>query len=210
MLADVHLNCYIKYLLSRGDICMEKYLINIYGEYHGKELYKKMLERLRILLANIQGKSQTQMKTLKNTIMPRIALYQIIQEEKSKEEAYRIVKEYMINVVCKAMKKKYLLAEKLPLFSFIFKKIFISNVMKSDNWEADCVRNDKNGFKVIIHKCLWYDACVENGCPELTRIFCECDDINYGSFHKIVFSRMGSIGMGSNMCDFQFSKEKLN
>lgn len=187
---------------------MEKYLINIYGEYYGKELYQKMRERLRRLLAKTKGKSQTQMKTLKNTIMPRIALYQIIQEEKSKEESYGIVKEYMTNVVCAEMRKKYLLVEKLPLFSFIFKRIFITTVMKSDNWAAECVQNDKNAFKVIIHKCLWYDACVENGCPELTRIFCECDDMNYGSFHKIRFSRMGSIGMGSKMCDFQFSKEK--
>nr|WP_271716038.1 L-2-amino-thiazoline-4-carboxylic acid hydrolase [Anaeromicropila herbilytica] len=139
--------------------------------------------------------------------MPRIALYQIIQEEKSKEESFRVIEEYMTNVVCVEMKRKYLLIEKLPLFSFVFKKIFIATVMKSDNWDAECVRNDKYGFKVIIHKCLWYDACVENGCPELTRAFCKCDDINYGSFHKIRFSRTGSIGMGSKMCDFQFSKK---
>lgn len=188
---------------------MEKYLMDIFGEYQGKELYQKMLGRLGLLMANTQGKSQTQIKTLKNTIMPRIALYQILQEEKGMEEAYRIIQEYMINIVCEGMKRKYLLIEKFPLFSFIFQRIFITTVMKSDNWEAECVRNDKNGFKVIIHKCLWFDACVENGCPELTKAFCECDDINYGSFHKIRFYRTGSIGMGSKMCDFQFNKVKL-
>lgn len=189
---------------------MEKFLLDIFGENYGTELYRKMLERLETLLTNTQGKSQTQMKTLKNTIMPRIALYQILKEEKSKEDAFRIIEEYMTNVVCAGMKKKYLFIENLPLFSFIFKRIFITTVMKSDNWEAECVRNDKNCFKVIIHKCLWYDACVENDCPELTRVFCKCDDINYGSFHKIRFLRRGSIGMGAKMCDFQFSKEKMN
>lgn len=165
-----------------------------------------MLERLQLLLANTKGKSKTQMKTLKNTILPRIALYQILQDEKSKEEAYQIIKDYMTNVVCAEINKKYLMIEKLPLFSLIFQRIFISTVIKSDNWQAECVEDDKNGFKINIHKCLWYDACAENGCPELTRAFCECDNINYGSFRKIRFSRTGSIGMGSSMCDFQFNK----
>ena len=131
---------------------------------------------------------------------------QILQEEKSKEEAYQILKDYLTVVICTGMKEKYLLVEKLPLFSLIFQRLFINAVMKSDNWRAVCVQDDKNRFKINIHKCLWNDACVENGCPELTRAFCECDDINYGSFHKIKFSRTGSIGMGSNMCDFQFTR----
>ena len=185
---------------------MEQYLLNIFGQNYGAELYRKMMKRLGILLTKTQGKSKSQMKTLKDTIMPRIALYQILIEEKSKEDAFRIVEEYMTTVVCSGMKKKYLAIEKVPFFFMIFRKIFITTVMKSDNWETECVRNDKDGFKVIMHKCLWYDACVENGCPELTRVFCQCDDINYGSFHKIRFSRIGSIGMGAETCDFQFSK----
>lgn len=185
---------------------MEKYLMDKFGKKQGKDSYQKTLERLRLLLEKTHGKSKTQMKTLRDTILPRIALYQILQDEKSKEEAYQIIKEYMANVVCAEMKKKYLLIEKLPLFSLIFQRIFITTVMKSDNWKVECVRDDKNGFQANIHKCLWYDACVENGCPELTRVFCECDDINYGSFHKIRFFRTGSIGMGSNKCDFQFIK----
>lgn len=186
---------------------MKDYLIKRFGKNQGEDLYQKTIVRLRLLLANTRDKSETQMKTLKNTIMPRIALYQILQDEKSKEEAYQVIKEYMTDVVCAKMKKQYSLIEKVPLFPLIFQKIFITTVMKSDNWEAECVREDKTGFQINIHKCLWHDACVENGCPELTRIFRECDDVNYGSLHKIRFSRKGSIGMGSNICDFQFSKK---
>lgn len=187
---------------------MESFLTDKFGESHGKDIYKKTQNRLKRLLANTQGKSKTQTKTLRNTILPRVALYQVLQDEMSKDEAYRVVKEYLTTVVCAKMKKQYLQIEKLPLFPKIFQRLFISTVLKSDLWKAECVKDDKTGFQVNIHHCLWQDACVENGCPELTRAFCECDDINYGSLHKIRFSRTGSIGMGAEQCDFHFDRVK--
>ena len=64
----------------------------------------------------------------------------------------------------------------------------------------------KDYYDVIIHRCLWYTACVENECPELCRLFCDVDDISYGGLKKIGFSRTKTLGYGGDCCDFHFKK----
>lgn len=187
---------------------MKEFLVNKYGTERGGMLYSIQQRGLKDLLANTTGRTKTQMKTLKNVILPKVALYQALQKEMPQEQAYQVVKEYMVTVVCAKSKEQYLMIEKLPGFPAVFQKLFVRTVLKSDNWKAECVQANKAGFQVDIHQCLWNDACVENGCPELTKVFCECDDINYGSLKKITFSRTGSIGKGSTLCDFHFKRNR--
>ena len=42
------------------------------------------------------------------------------------------------------------------------------------------------------------------GCKELTGTFCLSDDRVYGNMCGIVFERHGTIGRGSDKCDFYF------
>ncbi len=188
---------------------MLDFLIDKFGESSGKEIYEKQQIRLEELLAKTVGKTKNQMKTLRKTIMPRIALYQVIQEEGlTKEEAYDIVKTYMVDVVSTKMAKKFRKLDKIPLLYYLFKKNIKNNLLNNDNWQATLVSEDKNSFALDVHKCLWYDATVENNCPELCRAFCECDDILFDAFSKVEFYREGSLGMQSNKCDFKFTKAK--
>ncbi len=188
---------------------MYDFLVDKFGESRGKEIYSKQQTRLEELLGNTVGKSKNQMKTLRVTIMPRIALYQVLQEEgHTKEEAYDIVKTYMVDVVSANMVKKFKKLDKIPFLYHFVKKNIKNNLLNSDNWEATLVSEDKNSFVMDVHKCLWFDATVENNCPELCRAFCECDDIIFGAFSKVGFYREGSLGMESDKCDFKFTKKK--
>lgn len=40
---------------------------------------------------------------------------------------------------------------------------------------------DKAGIFMMsrLKSCLWHTACVENGCAELCRLFCDVDDVTY-------------------------------
>lgn len=184
---------------------MREFLISQFGENPGVRLFELQQKRLARLVAETKGKSKNQMKTLTKTILPRIALYQVLLEVPTEQpEAYRVIQKYLIEVVCDRMKKSYRLFEKLPAFYSIFRKIFTSSVVKSDNWDSKLLHSDREYFSLDIHKCLWYDACAENKCPEICRLFCECDDINFGSLRKIAFIRNGSIGLGQSKCDFTF------
>lgn len=184
---------------------IQHFLTVKFGEEQGNSLYAKQEERLRKLVEKAHtGYTPQQMKTLKKVILPRVALYLTLQNQPQKADAYRIVKEYMTEVVCKKTKKQYLELERMPFFFPIFRKAFLSITLKSDNWAAKLVCNEKDRFTVHIHQCLWYSACKDNGCPELCHIFCESDEINYGGLHKMKFVRKGSIGMGQQLCDFTF------
>ncbi len=188
---------------------MNNFLIEKFGKKRGEEIYTKQQKRSEELLAKTVGKTKNQMKTLRVTIMPRIALYQVLQEEGiPKQEAYDIVKIYMVDVVSANMVKKFKKLNKMPFLYQLLKKNIKNNLLNNDNWEATLVSEDKDGFSMDVHKCLWYDATVENNCPELCRAFCECDDILFDAFSKVNFYREGSLGMESSKCDFKFTKAK--
>ncbi len=188
---------------------MHNFLVENFGQQRGDEIYAKQQLRLEELLAKTVGKTKQQMKTLRITIMPRIALYQVLQEEGlSQEDSYGIVKTYMVDVVSANMVKKFRKLDRIPFLYRLLKKNIKNNLLNSGNWEATLVSEDKNSFAMDVHKCLWYDATVENNCPELCRAFCECDDILFGAFSKVEFYREGSLGMDAPKCDFKFTKAK--
>ena len=56
-------------------------------------------------------------------------------------------------------------------------------------------------------KCLWHTACVENGCAELCRLFCDVDDVTYGGLCKLGFARTRTLGYGADCCDFRFCRK---
>lgn len=189
---------------------MEKFLTDKYGETNGKDIFRQTNERIEKLLSESKlATSENRRKTLKNTILPRIALYEVLQERgMNKEEAYEVVHDYLLNVVCAKSKKQYKNMEKIPGFFAIFKRMFSKITVNSDLWTSNLKESNKNCFEVDITKCLWHDACNEAGSLEVCRLFCGCDDENYGDLKKIVFLRKGSLGRGNEMCDFKFVKRK--
>ncbi len=193
-------------MLNDVELAMRDFLIEKYGE-EGNTLYEKTRSRLEELLLKTKNKTESQMVTLRKTIMPRIALYQVLQESgRSKDESYNIVKSYMVDVVCARMSNTFRKLDKMPFLYAIMKKNIVNNLLHGGNWEAELVNEESNTFTCYVHKCLWYDATVENDCPELCRAFCECDDINFDAFSKIDFYREGALGTGACKCDFTFTK----
>ena len=79
-------------------------------------------------------------------------------------------------------------------------------VRKSDLWQT-AQEKGKNYFNVTMKKCLWHDACVENDCPDLCRLFCDVDNITYANLKKLKFSRTKTLGYGNDCCDFHFEKK---
>ena len=47
-------------------------------------------------------------------------------------------------------------------------------------------------------------ACVENGCENPYRLFCDVADVTYGGLRKIGFTRTKTLGYGGDCCDFHF------
>lgn len=188
---------------------MHKFLINEFGEDSGNKIYNMQQKKLQEILRSTSGKSKSQLRTLEKTILPRVALYKVLEENLcDQKKAYSVVEKYMLTVVGQRINKQYSALELLPGFFYIFRKIMVGTINKSDNWTTKIVKNDDISVKYNITKCLWYDACRENDCSELCRIFCDTDHIIYDTMKKIKFVRKGTLGTGSGCCDFCFLNRK--
>lgn len=186
----------------------KEYLCEKFGKEKGEDLFSQQQNELQKLISEIREKTKQQRKTLTKTILPRIALYRVLQASMTKEEAYDVINDYLQTRVCAKMVKQYRMLEKLPNFFSIYHAAFSHTVLHNDNWKAECLFSNPNKFQINIYRCLWYDACLQNGCPELTSAFCACDDTLYNCLNKMRFFRKGSIGRGDKLCDFRFTRNK--
>lgn len=90
-------------------------------------------------------------------------------------------------------------------------------------WWADHCRKvygKDNGFTSIHHEpeqdfvsleilgCPYQKTLMELGCPELIRSFCDSDNAFYGDLPGICFIRTGTLGYGSDACDFRLQKSE--
>lgn len=159
------------------------------------------------IFLNAFNKTKNQLKTLKNTILPRIALYKALNNYGfSMEDSNNHMKNYMLNYIAKSKHNSMVKMEKVPGFYSLYSKIFLKIMRKTDLQQSKQKHNAKS-FDVTITKCLWHQACVENECPELCRLFCDVDNITYGELNKIGFTRTQTLGYGGDCCDFHFFKK---
>lgn len=186
---------------------IKEFLIDEFGKDEGNSLFDKQKKMLNALIENTKNKSENQMKTLIQTILPRIALYKVLlKEEFQKNIAYKHMQKYMIDKI--AMKKHSSTAkmELVPGFYSIYSNIFLK-IMKTTDLQVSVQNHGKDYFDVTIKKCLWHTACLENDCAELCHLFCDVDDVTYGGLKKIGFTRTKTLGYGGDCCDFHFFKK---
>lgn len=186
---------------------IDQFLTETFGKEKGEALFDRQSETLDALIAGVEETSDSRKKTLIQTILPRIALYKVLLNEGSPvEDAYGYMRKYMLEKVAAQKHASMLKMEKVPGFYALYSKIFLKIMRKTDLQESE-QRRDKSSFVVTIRKCLWHTACVEHGCPELCRLFCDVDNVTYGGLTKIGFSRAQTLGYGGDCCDFHFFKK---
>lgn len=177
-----------------------------FGKERGDELTAKQEVKLAEIIENTKDKTENQMKTLVQTILPRIALYKVLCEYVAQEEAERYMRKYMIEKVAAKKHASTARMEIVPGFYKIYSKIFLK-IMRTTDLQESTQKCGKDYYDVTITGCLWHTACVENGCENLCRLFCDVDDVTYGGLRKIGFTRTKTLGYGGDCCDFHFFKK---
>ncbi len=187
---------------------IKAYLVEEFGKDQGDTLYDKQEKVLFTLIENTKNKTKNQMKTLTQTILPRIALYKTLAEAGfSKEDIYKYMRKYMLDIVAAKKHASTAKMEVVPGFYTIYSSIFLK-IMRTTDLQESVQKHGKDYYDVTITKCLWHTACVENGCAELCSLFCDVDDVTYGGLKKIGFTRTKTLGYGGDCCDFHFFKIK--
>ena len=186
---------------------IKAFLLEEFGEERGSALSDRQEKVLQTLIEGTKGKSKNQRKTLVQTILPRIALYQVLPEGGlSQEEVYGCMRKYMLDKVAAKKHTSTAKLETIPGFFAIYRSAFLKIMRTSDLWESVQERG-RDHFDAAITKCLWHTACVENGCGELCRLFCDVDNVTYGGLKKMGFARTKTLGYGGDCCDFHFFKK---
>lgn len=186
---------------------IKKFLFEEFGKEKGTVVFEKQNEVLKELITNTKNKSKNQMKTLTNTILPRIALYKVLQKEDlPKDEVTNYMRKYMIEKIAQRKHSSTAKMEIVPGFYSIYSKVFLK-IMRTTDLQKSEQKCGKGFFDVTIKKCLWHTACIENDCPELCRLFCDVDNVTYGGLKKIGFIRTKTLGYDGKCCDFHFYKK---
>ena len=186
---------------------IKAFLIEEFGTEKGSALSGRQEKMLDTLIQNTKNKSENQMKTLARTILPRIALYKCLSEEGfSEEDVYKYMRKYMLDKVAAKKHASTAKMELVPGFYAIYSRIFLK-IMRTTDLQESTQAHGSDYYDVTIKKCLWHTACVENGCENLCRLFCDVDDVTYGGLKKIGFTRTKTLGYGGDCCDFHFFKK---
>lgn len=102
------------------------FLIEEFGTNKGNSLFDKQEKMLNTLIENTKNKSENQMKTLVQTILPRIALYKtLLKDDLSEDNVYNYMRKYMIDKVATKKHSSTAKMELVPGFYSIYSKIFL-------------------------------------------------------------------------------------
>ena len=182
---------------------MKRFLRKKFGKQECARLRDVYRQKLDWLLHNLIAKSESQARTLRDKILPTIALYQALLECGVPEsDAYKTAREFK-HAAVRRVARLYKALDAFPFFFRLYRHLF-SIGLKSDNWAVMIQANDNRAFAFTIKKCLWHDACAAYNCPELCGIFCDSDDILYGTLSRMRFERTETLGAGGSSCDFRF------
>jgi len=140
-------------------------------------------------------------------ILPCIAFYEaLIASKGDRESAITICSEWALS----DMEKSARLFRALMRFPGMYRlapKIFDILIDRAYGVEAGFVSpkvQDQKGFARNTIICPYLNACIKYGYPELTKIFCDSDDICYENMHpKLVWARTKTMGRGGDCCDFR-------
>ena len=186
---------------------IKAFLAESFGNDRGEKLFEMQDKALGDIIGNTKGKTENQMKTLIQTILPRIALYKSLQAEGlSEDDVYKYMRKYMLEIVAAKKHSSTTKMEIVPGFYAIYSKVFLK-IMQTTDLQESVQEHGKDYFNVTITKCLWHTACGENGCEELCRLFCDVDDVTYGGLKKIGFTRTKTLGYGGDCCDFHMFRK---
>ena len=186
---------------------IKAFLAESFGNDRGGKLFEMQDKALGEIIGNTKGKTENQMKTLIQTILPRIALYKsFIAAGLSDDDVYKYMRKYMLEIVAAKKHSSTVKMEIVPGFYEIYSRVFLK-IMRTTDLQESVQEHGKDYFNVTITKCLWHTACVENGCEELCRLFCDVDDVTYGGRKKIGFTRTKTLGYGGDCCDFHMFRK---
>ncbi len=177
------------------------------GEEQTDALVNDAVKLCNELCEKYNGLSPKEKIHTERMIFPRSAIYQQMIRYIPCEEAIALIED-AVRIGVEPDRKRLHIATKIPFIRPLFFKIFRGMIGTMFNGDAgfrfEEIEADSKHYRVDVLQCPYVKYCELLGCKELSGTFCFSDDRVYGDMCGIAFERQGTIGRGSDICDFYF------
>lgn len=177
------------------------------GEEQTDALVNDAVKFFNELCEKYNGLSPKEKIHTERMIFPRAAIYQQMIRYIPREEAIALIED-AVRIGVEPDRKRLHIATKIPFIRPLFFKIFRGMIGTMFNGDAgfrfEEIEADSKHYRVDVLQCPYVKYCELLGCKELSGTFCFSDDRVYGDMCGIAFERQGTIGRGSDICDFYF------
>lgn len=154
-----------------------------------------------------RGLSKKERIHTEQMIFPRAAFYLQMIRYIPREEAISLIEE-AVRIGVEPDRKRLNAVTWIPFVRPLFFKIFPKMIAVMFNEEVGFrtaeLEADARHYRADVLQCPYMKYCELLGCRELTATFCLSDDRVFGNMSGITFQRQGTIGRGSDKCDFYF------
>lgn len=172
-------------------------------------LWKEATEKLEGLLDRYSALPKGVHVHTDSRIFPSAAIYLTAKNTIGQEKAYEMIEDAAIKG-CMNIEKKLSKMLSAQWMQRLFVKAWNPMTRKlfgSGNGFQNVFYPYKSGeYRMDVTACPYFRYFTELGCPELTKIFCENDERIYGNLPGLMFVRTGTLGKGSERCDFFLKK----
>ena len=129
------------------------FLIQTFGGSRGGSLFSRQEKMLDMLIKTAANRSKNQMKTLVQTILPRIALYKVLQAELPAEETFTHMRTYMMDWVAAEKHAFTVKMESVPGFYRIYSYCFLK-IMRTFPRRLPSVSGTRRAGKTAVRSCV--------------------------------------------------------
>ena len=140
------------------------------------------------LLNAHRGSNKMLMTHLQNAILPAIAMYRVLPTRGfGKTEVRRMIRKSVLDAA-KPARNLFQSLGKLPFFFALFRRmceLSMDSMFGESGWDMRFKVYTPSEIRWDCHACFYCDVLKQYGMPELAPIFCESDDVMYGSIPHI-------------------------
>ncbi|MBQ9069460.1 MAG: L-2-amino-thiazoline-4-carboxylic acid hydrolase [Eggerthellaceae bacterium] len=179
-----------------------------YGAEKAQAIMDKALLRYEQIVEDNKDEPREYHMHTRQRIYPSIAVFDaMLSEGVDRSEAADFVVGYY-KWRASGLAPKIRAIFKIPGLYKVVPKFFFNMTQKSFGPQMGFASTDKYLSKTEMRfnmvACPYQEKCVQYGCPEIVRGFCDADDICYGNMHpKISWDRTKTLGHGYDVCDFK-------
>ena len=184
---------------------LEEQLIECFGHVKGQQLLERIHSDLEHLLSEHRDDAPDLRSESHGYILPSIAIYKVLKAQLGQSGALSLFREIYFVAAYQAAASIGKKAEDAA-----YRQQFLQMMVESKEgiragFEYRTVEKTASAVEFHVLQCPYVAYCNLYECPELTPVFCECDDMFYGNIHpKIRWERTKTIGRGHELCNFRF------